>query len=188
MHSNARMQSTHYDAPSDDNFSDNFNPLLSSFLHELQEDDAQTVYTYFSTWSTNYTMSNLPGPGRILGNLYSKAGSTLEKRIGKLVNKAAVKKYQQAVAMLRRYRMIEEIFEGDDWNEHEKACKILLICAKSDEISFQVEAFKEIVDFFLLFPSKKFSALYELGQRLDFIMVNWTDWYHRYRHILHHLW
>ncbi len=47
---------------------------------EVQDDDAATTYSYFSTWSSNYTASNLPGPGRILGNLYDWAGSTLWRR------------------------------------------------------------------------------------------------------------
>lgn len=47
-------------------FGDNFSITASS--------------TYSSTFSTNMTMSNLIGPGRALGNLYSMVGRSLEKR------------------------------------------------------------------------------------------------------------
>lgn len=40
-----------------------------------------------STNSTNHTESDLPGPGRIVGNFYSKAGKTIEKRLGNLARK-----------------------------------------------------------------------------------------------------
>lgn len=41
------------------------------------KDDLES--SFVSTFSTNMTMSNLPGPGRALGKLYSKAGRSLEK-------------------------------------------------------------------------------------------------------------
>ncbi|KLO03872.1 hypothetical protein SCHPADRAFT_897482, partial [Schizopora paradoxa] len=74
---------THNDT-TDDEDADVVFPLSNSFLDELRNDDATTVYTYFSTVSTNYTMSNLPGPGRLLGNFYSRAGRTLERRLGRI--------------------------------------------------------------------------------------------------------
>ncbi|KLO10282.1 hypothetical protein SCHPADRAFT_525468 [Schizopora paradoxa] len=37
----------------------------------------------WSEWSSNYTMSDLPGPGRILGNLYSSAGAALERSVAR---------------------------------------------------------------------------------------------------------
>lgn len=37
--------------------------------------------------SINYTMSDLPGPGRILGNLYSSGGRRLEKGVARLAKK-----------------------------------------------------------------------------------------------------
>ena len=54
-------------------------------------DGAPSIVTYSSTnqdscsttstWSSNYTQSNLIGPGRILGNLFSAAGRNLERNI-----------------------------------------------------------------------------------------------------------
>ena len=40
--------------------------------------------------STNYTRTNNPGAGRLLGNFYSKAGRQLEKGLGKIAVKMGV--------------------------------------------------------------------------------------------------
>ena len=42
--------------------------------------------TFYS--STNDTASNLPGPGRLLGNAYSYAGRRLERAVGVVAHKA----------------------------------------------------------------------------------------------------
>lgn len=46
--------------------------------------DSSSILTH----STNSTVSNLPGPGRVLGNLYSFAGQHLERRLGNVAQKA----------------------------------------------------------------------------------------------------
>ncbi|KLO05794.1 hypothetical protein SCHPADRAFT_712388 [Schizopora paradoxa] len=125
----ARVQIAHDDSPGDGDASDNISPLLSSFLDELREGDATTIYSYFSTWSTNYTMSNLPGPGRLLGNLYSKAGVSLEKRLASLVSRAARREYEDAVEMLHSDGA-PTMLNSNDRQEQEKACEMLLICAQ----------------------------------------------------------
>lgn len=43
--------------------------------------------SFDSTFSTNYTMSDLAGTGRVLGNLYSTAGRRLEKVLGVVAGK-----------------------------------------------------------------------------------------------------
>lgn len=50
-------------------------------LSTSETDDASMQYTYFSVDSTNMTASNLPGAGRLLGNLYSRLGRSLEYTI-----------------------------------------------------------------------------------------------------------
>ena len=57
---------------------------LSCVYLEKDDDSAITHSSYGlsrSSWSTNMTMSNLPGPGRLLGKLYSRAGRLLEYTI-----------------------------------------------------------------------------------------------------------
>ena len=44
------------------------------------------TFTFYS--STNDTASNLPGPGRLLGNAYSYAGRRLERAVGVVAHKA----------------------------------------------------------------------------------------------------
>ncbi|KLO06009.1 hypothetical protein SCHPADRAFT_895822 [Schizopora paradoxa] len=158
-------------------------PLNStSFLDELRNDETTTGYTYFSTWSTNYTMSNLPGPGRLLGNVYSKAGKALEKRIGRLVNRTAAKEYAQAVDLLLQPESlaspsIGEMFASKDPGEHEKACTILLTCAKSNNLSIQVKSFASIVMNFVEHPTKVRTAFRSFLERRnelsDVIAFSW---------------
>lgn len=111
-------------------------PFSTSFLDGSQEDDTTTIYSYFSTVSMNYTASNLPGPGRLLGNLYSKAGSALERGLGRLVYRRYLKEnteelaaYVVALAMLKDTERIHAMFKSEDPGENERACEILMICA-----------------------------------------------------------
>lgn len=86
-----------------------------------------TIYSYFSTWSTNFTASNLPGPGRLLGKLYPWAGSTLEQHLG---IPGARKTYTLTKDVLHGYGEIRWMMESGDITEIERVCEILLICAK----------------------------------------------------------
>lgn len=74
----------------------------SSWIDEFLADDDSTIYTYFSTESSNYTMSNLPGPGRLLGNLFSSAGSTLERSLKKLACRTGLGSFAKARKVLNR--------------------------------------------------------------------------------------
>ncbi|KLO10519.1 hypothetical protein SCHPADRAFT_906835 [Schizopora paradoxa] len=172
-------QPTDSDTPADEG-ADVVSPLLSSFLDELRNDDTTTVYSYFSTVSTNYTMSNLPGPGRLLGNFYSRAGRALEKRLGRIVNRAAIKEYEDAVDILLQRSWngsIHDMFDDDDPSENERACEILLVCAKSDDAAVQTMAFEKIVWYFVYWPSKVRSAFRRVFEQRneisDVIAFSW---------------
>lgn len=89
--------------------------LSSSF-----QDDSESVYSYSSTFSTNYTMSNLPGPGRLLGNIFSKAGSSLEHGLGKIAYRAGVGAY----AKLEDLR--QETHRHSTQKQKERICETLL--------------------------------------------------------------
>ncbi|KLO10524.1 hypothetical protein SCHPADRAFT_516060 [Schizopora paradoxa] len=139
-------------------------PPRSSFLDELRDDETTTVYSYYSTVSTNYTMSNLPGPGRLLGKFYSRAGKSLEKRLGRVVNRAAIKEYDDAVGMLRQWSS-KGSFACDDLKDNERSCETLLVCARSVDINIQAETFENIVRQFVAYPSKVRSSFGRVFER-----------------------
>lgn len=117
------MQATHDETLIDVNTPDNTNPCLSPILDEIQREDI--TYTYKSTWSTNYTMSNLEGAGRILGKLYSRTGLALERSLGSLAYRAGIGSYVKLI----RYGLYH-MFVSADIREHDKACKIMLKYAR----------------------------------------------------------
>ena len=77
----------------------------SNFLLPADDElnDTQSV-TSSSFYSSNYTMSNLVGPGRVLGNLYSSLGRRLERSIGASAHKAGF-------GPSATYEKIQEYFE-----------------------------------------------------------------------------
>ena len=60
-----------------------------------------------SLFSTNYTMSNNIGTGRVLGNLYSYAGRHLERTVGLLAHRAGL-------GPNATYEKIRAIYDSDD--------------------------------------------------------------------------
>lgn len=100
-------------------------PSSSSWLEYFERDDI--TYSFTSTWSSNYTMSNLPGPGRLLGNLYSRAGSSLERSLRKLANQTGLGGYAKAKdVMTRSCFVIVNSRPVEDPREVEKACDNIL--------------------------------------------------------------
>ena len=69
--------------------------------------DAQSASSS-SLYSTNYTMSNLVGPGRVLGNLYSSLGRRLEKSVGVAAHKAGYGPSATYDAILQGYETFSE--------------------------------------------------------------------------------
>ncbi len=92
--------------------------LLDDSLSE--KDDSTTIYSYYSTESSNYTMSNLEGPGRLLGNLFSSAGSFLERRLGKLAYSVGSWSPTDLT-----YNDVMSISEGDDMARAEIDLRLL---------------------------------------------------------------
>ncbi|KLO14303.1 hypothetical protein SCHPADRAFT_317913 [Schizopora paradoxa] len=153
-------------------------PLMSSlFLGELWGDNTSAIYSYNSTWSSNYTASNLPGPGRNLGNFYSWAGSFLDRRLRKRAERAFIKEYEDAVDGLHSRQGIYVIFSGDKPREVEKICEIALICARSYDVKIQVKAFKFMTELFILYPPRFRSAFGRVLKRRkgisDVFVLSW---------------
>lgn len=102
-------------------------PTELSLLVNLRRDGGTLAYSYASAWSTNYTMSNLPGTGRLLGNLYSRAGSSLERGIGSLANLTGLGGYAKAKEVISKsYYTILFYERGKGWSEMEKAWDTLV--------------------------------------------------------------
>ena len=57
-------------------------------LEERRDTLSPDNYSSISTFSTNYTMSNLIGAGRTLGNLYSSAGKKIEHTLNRAAHRA----------------------------------------------------------------------------------------------------
>lgn len=114
--------------------SDRNRPMVASLVNDFQQDQTTTIYSYTSAFSTNYTTSNLPGPGRIIGNLYSWAGSAFERRLGKIVNRSALKAYSEAKSLILKSGAgpgsIPNMMRSDDVASTEFACDVLLRCAR----------------------------------------------------------
>ena len=72
-------------------------------------DDDSTV----STVSTYFTQSNLPGAGRLLGNLYRKAGKRFEKPTHRLVHRAGYGPESSYVKLMNLYRDQSEITDAE---------------------------------------------------------------------------
>ena len=85
-----------------------------SSIGEGRDSDVLTI-TNTSVFSTNYTMSNLPGAGRVLGNFYSFAGRQLEKTIGIVAHKAGL----GPAAAYKRIRNLS----CEHWRANENECK-----------------------------------------------------------------
>ncbi|KLO08254.1 hypothetical protein SCHPADRAFT_615665 [Schizopora paradoxa] len=143
--------------------------------------DATTLYSNNSTITTNYTISNLAGPGRNLGNLYSWAGSHLERSVAKHLERKSIKnqkiledaeradkkkkRSEEALAALESTWMIRDMLRSNNEREREKACEILLMCARSNNVKVQADAFERCAMGFVRRPSAVLSAFKHLFER-----------------------
>ncbi|KLO10281.1 hypothetical protein SCHPADRAFT_892443 [Schizopora paradoxa] len=102
-------------------------PSSSSYLpHNIDSDPSSSSSrepSIYSEWSSNYTMSDLPGPGRILGNLYSTAGAALERSLARGVAWLAQRKeakrraeawVKESGREVRAKRVVEVVVEGEN--------------------------------------------------------------------------
>lgn len=106
--------------------------LSTSILDELRRDDASALtYSYFSTDSTNQTKSNLVGTGRLIGKFYSWAGSSLERRLGRIALRAGIGRYAKAVIVMRKEaKDLTNTLWSTNERVFEKFCEALLVCAQ----------------------------------------------------------
>ncbi|KLO14568.1 hypothetical protein SCHPADRAFT_903246 [Schizopora paradoxa] len=89
--------------------------------------------------SRTLTMSNLPGPGRLLGNLFSIAGQRLEENLGAAVNDYNVRRISTKIRKSWKNQSIKD------------RCKFFVQCAGSKNPSIQAIAFKEILHIYEIY-------------------------------------
>ncbi|KLO14319.1 hypothetical protein SCHPADRAFT_996667 [Schizopora paradoxa] len=150
----------------------------ASWLEGLQRDDsACMVYTYASTFSTNYTASNLVGAGRILGKMLSRSGTSLERYLGKLAYRAGLGSYAKAEESLKLAGPVDELMKSDSTTKIEQACSILLRYARSSNPAIQIMTFERIVYFYVHVPSRFCSAFKDYFEKkqevIDVIPFSW---------------
>ncbi len=138
---------------------------------DFLQDESKTIYSYFSTWSTNYHHIEPPGPGRVVGSLLSTAGSSLERGLGKLVYRAGLGTFLKAETDLSDDSLLIRGRMGQEMNE--KSCDILLsyaryrpsvppvvtslinyVSKRSNNLTIQVMAFN-----FIIYNAVRFSSL-----------------------------
>jgi len=154
-------------------------PLQTSSLSNdnFLQDDSTSIfsYSYHSTWSSNYTMSNLVGPGRLLGNLFSSTGSSLERQLGKLAYRTGLGGYAKAekdLALESMYSMVR----SEDMVQKEKACSILLGHASSNNPAIQIMAFVSIVYYVVRSPALRNAAgivCQKRNEHIDVVTFSW---------------
>ncbi|KLO08133.1 hypothetical protein SCHPADRAFT_621500 [Schizopora paradoxa] len=115
----------------------------------LTENDALSL----SSYSTNFTRSNLPGPGRNLGQLYEFLGSRLEMRASKVAEKRFNRgpdNYFKEISASRKkgkYKYSDEDEYSSLLGQKDlvKACQVLVVYASSSVPKNQYAALRHIV-------------------------------------------
>ncbi|KLO17565.1 hypothetical protein SCHPADRAFT_160632 [Schizopora paradoxa] len=123
-------------------------------------------------------MSNLEGPGRIVGNLFSSAGVSLERYIKKTAHFLGLGSYTKALAALTDPRLNFALFFERDMRRKEGACALLLDFASSSNPAIQVLAFAKIISNTMFFPT--FRSTIETfcqtrGKDLESIVLSWKQ-------------
>ncbi|KLO18479.1 hypothetical protein SCHPADRAFT_936155 [Schizopora paradoxa] len=175
-----------HSAPTSKSSSDSL-PSSTSILNKLRDDDV--TYSYWSKWSSNYTVSNLVGVGRVLGNLYSKLGSSLERRLGNYAIRAYSRKQQALVLQVCEFELL---LNNDESSLLEEAFATLLVSSRSKDTIAQMKTFETVVQIFVQNPSalrNGFRTLFETRKEISELVtfswkrpgveyrIEWLYWY-----------
>ena len=108
----------------------------SSHLDYLIDDDVNkdvattTTTGLTSYYSTNFTESNLPGAGRVLGQVYSLAGRQIERTVGVVAQKVGFRPRSDAI-----YQKIQELYR-EGWIIDEKKSMLFPLFSYSRHLIF----------------------------------------------------
>ncbi|THH07967.1 hypothetical protein EW145_g3035 [Phellinidium pouzarii] len=122
----------------------------SSVRHETVLAEVSEKLTMESI-STNATADNLPGPGRILGNIYGFLGVRLERQLGRLADKMGYGPRATAIRIQRRRGIINSASFSAyrikvENKKLEEDCKRMLKYAGSEVIPTSKQALDHITD------------------------------------------
>jgi len=96
-------------------------------------------WSFFSTTSSNFTLPNLVGPGRVLGNLYEMAGRSLESSIQSVTYKIGLHPLWPSFDETPIFNPFGRIIPGF------LKFFVLVQCAASRNINVQLESFASLV-------------------------------------------
>ena len=87
-------------------------------VEDVDEDAISCSTPYYST---NYTESNIPGAGRVLGLVYNSAGQQLERAVGLVAQRIGFRPRSDII-----YQKIQELYQ-EGWMNDEKR-SVLFSC------------------------------------------------------------
>ncbi|KLO10079.1 hypothetical protein SCHPADRAFT_943117 [Schizopora paradoxa] len=142
---------------------------MSSTDQKSIVDDDESCWSFYSMDSTNVTMSDLVGPGRILDRTLRKAGRFLERKI-------ALISYERRSSKESSYPALERI---ERCVLHDDYLADLLSLASSRDQNCQLKALRDIVhckvvDFSLGCGSKSREASAEQNLFLESCVLSWA--------------
>ena len=91
-------------------------------LNDLRADEEESEYTLCTTNSLTATASDIPGPGRLLGKLYSRLGRKVERGISVVAVKMG---YGPRRTAMRLRKLVQDSDSSND-AKAEKAAKRLV--------------------------------------------------------------
>ena len=95
------------------------------FDDDVNEDVISTTTKLTSYYSTNYTESNLPGAGRVLGQVYSLVGRQIERTVGVVAHRVGFRAKSDRI-----YQKIQELYH-EGWILDEKKSVLFFLSSYS---------------------------------------------------------
>ena len=105
------------------------NHLDNPIDEDVNEGATSIITRPTSYFSTNYTESNLPGAGRVLGQVYSLAGRQIERTVGVVAQKVGFRPRSDAI-----YQQIQELYR-EGWTIDDKKSMLFFLSSYSRHLT-----------------------------------------------------